>query len=828
MSDFGRERPHPIGGAAYYGLVRGVCADPAQQAGRSRWRRGVLSSLCLISLLLCSCPGTQSQRSRSDAGLSASGLAGAPDGGALAAGIDGSAGSARPVLDAAPDVMVWAADMAVREGDLASARRLVGMALAKLGASLQVQPAAGLLEASARSDGDSATAPRPELLSDVAANGSVLAVANGGLLSVIDLRHGYRLLRLALHSATIRQVKVSANGQRVATFADDQSLRVFSLPTGGQILELPLSLDFLSLGERRHAELFAFSPDSRRVLALDCGDRSGPACPLLRLRVFESERGERRSEITLPSEPLDYTSRSDGTIAVLPSSGGPRFFDAGSGMEWPQTEHAPNARPPAGPADATKGQPPGSPSPVGAPKVDPARRQCLSVRMETGRGRPWLISPERHWLLTLASPSLLCLWDAVEHRLARALTVPKPLQSPSLLSLLSDARAAVLAQKGSSRDPNAPMTVELFRLPMDGEPKAVAVAQGKGRRRLPYPLSILPLDQGGAFWTAAPPTGTSDAAEADQDPALAPEPDGQLCLLSVGQATDPGAAVRCLTAPGLWLQADRKMGPLAVSDDGRFAYFGSKLPLLIDTRRGGRTSTVMPMRLPAAADPSQDRASDNAEILDDGRLVTLDIEGTLRAYALPDGELTYDSPRLPTLVRMGRQDAAGQPELRIDREDGASYLLSLDRGLLRRGEAASGNTTPGAAQAMTPGTSLSSGQAVVHILPADRGALSIEERKPNGLRLRLQFLPDGAGPRGASSDRRPPTALVTASDGRFERIGEVTATDADPYIICRVGPYHAPLALCAERLESKGLLAGALSALRTATADGKTSAGAAP
>ena len=187
-----------------------------------------------------------------------------------------------------------------------------------------------------------------ELLSDVAANGSVMAIAHGSLLSAVDLRQSYRLLRLPTHAATIRQIKVSSDGRRVASFADDQILRLFALPTGALLLELPLSLDFLALGERRHAELFAFSPDSRRLFALDCGERSGPACPLVRLRSFACERGERHGEIALSAEPIDYTSRSDGTIAILPTSEPPRFYDASSGMEWPQTP----ALPPGGPSPA--------------------------------------------------------------------------------------------------------------------------------------------------------------------------------------------------------------------------------------------------------------------------------------------------------------------------------------------------------------------------------------------------------------------------------------------------------------------------------------------
>lgn len=485
-------------------------------------------------------------------------------------------------------------------------------------------------------------------------------------------------------------------------------------------------------------------------------------------------------------------------------------------MEWPQADRADADRIAADGGGAAKPPVLGSAHPGGTPKVDGGRRLCLSTRLASAQGRPWLISPERHWLVTLASPSLLCLWDTIEHRLARALTLPKPLVSPSLLSLLSDARAAVLAQKGSSRDPNAPLLVELFRLGSDADSTATAAfGQGKSRRKLPYPRSILPLDQGGAFWTAAPPS--ADVSESGRDLTAGLKADGELCLLSMGQAAEPGATVRCLTVPGLWQQADRRMGPLSVSDDGRFAFFGSKVPLLIDTRRSGRASTAMPIRLPATSDPAQDPASDNAEILDDGRLVSLDVEGALRAYALPDGELTYDSPKPAKLVRLSRQDA----ELRIEREDGGAYLLSLDRATLRRGAPALEAAAIPSLQAGSPSTSISTGQATVRILASDRGALSVEDRKPNGLRLRLQFLPDGGEAATASSERRAPAIVVTASDGRYERIGERAAADADPYIICRVGPYHAPLAVCSERLETKGLLAAALSLLRGATADGK-------
>lgn len=678
--------------------------------------------------------------------------------------------------------MVWAADLAVREGDLASARRLIGMALAKLGTALSVQAAAGLIDASAASEAEAGASPPAEPNSDFAANGSVLAVASGGLLSAIDLRHSYRVLRLASHPATIRQVKVSANGRFVATFADDQSLRLFSLPTGVLVLDLPLSLDFLALGERRHAELFAFSPDSKRLLALDCGERSGPACPLLRMRVFDSERGERRSEIALPAEPVDYTSRSDGTVAVLPQGGLPRFFDADSGMEWPQPASA----------AAVSGKP------------DAARKQCLTARFESPGSRPWLISPERRWLLTLASPAQACLWDVVEHRLARTLALPRPLPGPLLLSLLADARLAVLASREPARSGGASSLAspEILSLGDSSEGRgATPISLGRGSRKPGHPLSILPLDQGGALWTVAPPRRDDASGAAERTQAV--DSDGQICVLA-GPSAERVPPLRCLVAPGLWQQADPRQGPLAVSGDGRFVFFGSRVPLLIEHRGRG---PLLPLRLPAASDPRDDRPSENAEILDDGRLVTLDSEGSLRVYALPAGEPTYNPPEPPTLLRLRQSDG----ELRIERRDGSSLALSLATGLLRRIESSASPADPAAAA-----TVLNTARGSLRIAAVGRGALTLEERKSNGLRLRLQFLPDGSG--GPASERRAPAAVVVSGDGRYERIGDPALSDIEPFVICRVGPYHAPLPICGERLESKGLLAAGLALLRDAAA----------
>ncbi|HNN95031.1 MAG TPA: hypothetical protein PKI03_22295, partial [Pseudomonadota bacterium] len=618
---------------------------------------GLSLGLGLVALPAC--------RGGSSSGSGAGGsLAPRADGGATSAVASAPAGrGGSNAADTAPDLLVWASDLAVREGDMASARRILAMALAKIGGSLSVQPAAGFLDAGwavssgrvGKSGDSSVSDDSAELLSEVAANGSVMAIAHGSLLSAVDLRQSYRLLRLPAHAATIRQIKVSSDGRRVASFADDQILRLFALPTGALLLELPLSLDFLALGERRHAELFAFSPDSRRLFALDCGERSGPACPLVRLRSFACERGERHGEIALSAEPIDYTSRSDGTLAILPTGEPPRFYDASSGMEWPQTP----ALPPGGSAVRT--------APT-APSGEAAVSQCRGGRYTSGRGRPWLISPERHFLATLASPSLLCLWDVVEHRLSRAVPLPRAMPGVLLLSLLSEARQVVLAEskaasgkRGSEEKSLPPQNAEVIDL-------APAAAASAGRRalRLPYPLSVLPLDAGGALWTAAPPGAGTAAASEGGDGAPEPVPaDGEICLLVGDRAGDRGPTPRCLKVPGLWRQAEPQLGPLATSGDGRFVFFGSKLPLLLDTQAHGASRAATVLSLPA---PAVSPRVENAEILDDGRLITLYQSGELRGYSLPAAELSYVPP-LPSAIR--RLEVTDEAWL-IERTDGTS------------------------------------------------------------------------------------------------------------------------------------------------------------
>lgn len=724
-------------------------------------------------------------------------------------GLADSPGS-RP-LDAPPDVVVWAADRALRDGDLASARRLLGMALAKLGTSLTIQPVSGLLDAPLDEDPDAAV-PRADVLSDFAANGSVLAVAQGGLLSVVELRSSYRVLRLAGHPVAIRQVKVSASGRFVATFADDQILRLFSLPTGSLLLELPLSLDFLALGERRHAELFAFSPDSRRLFALDCGERAGPSCPLVRLRVFDSERGDRRSEISLPAEPLDYTSRSDGTVAVLPQGSVPRFFDADSGMEWPQRGLAGTDAPTEGRVAVPAVTPGRAGDEASVGKGDAQHALCLTKRHESSGSRPWLISPDRLWLLTLASPSQACLWDVIEHRLAQPIALPRPLSNPALLSLLADARVLVLGQaaSGAAGARATARAVEVFSLAGPAEKRvAIAASFSRGSRKPRYPLSILPLDHGGAFWTAAPLPRDGSGRHAEGTPSL--DPDGQLCLVSTEHSVDHSPLLRCLPVPGLWQQADGHAGPLAVRGDGQFAFFGSPVPLLVDVRGRG---PVLPIRLLAADEPQDDRPSENAEILDDGRLVTLDVEGNLRAYALPAAERTYSAPQPMALRSLSRQSE----HVQVERRDGSRALISLQTASLRRVDPAPSQAADALASTPPEAQALVGARAVLRIVSTGRGALTLVERRSRGARLRLQFLPDASG-NGAAVERRGMAAVLVSSDGHFERIGEASLADIEPYVVCRVGPYQAPLVLCAEQLEKKGLLAAALAWLRSDAAE---------
>ena len=86
------------------------------------------------------------------------------------------------------------------------------------------------------------------------------------------------------------------------------------------------------------------------------------------------------------------------------------------------------------------------------------------------------------------------------------------------------------------------------------------------------------------------------------------------------------------------------------------------------------------------------------------------------------------------------------------------------------------------------------------------GALWISDRRTSGRRVRLQLVTSaGAG--------HPPGAIAVATDGKFEVLGPLGAADLEPYLVCRAGPYQAPLPLCEERLRQPGLVAGFVSGL---------------
>lgn len=771
--------------------MRGV----ARALGQQKWQGARL----LLCVAMCGALATACQRTTGARQAASDG--GAVVGGGGPADPERARDGGSTVDEASPDVLVWASELAVRQGDMGSARRLIALALARLGAGLQLQPVLGLMDAtSALSTVGRAGDAAAGVVSDFASNGSVLAVAHGGLLSVMDLRRAYQIGRLAQHPATIRQVDVSADGRRVATFADDQILRLFALPTGVLLREIPLSLDFLALGERPHASLFSFSPDSRRLFALDCGDRVGAGCPMVRLRVFDTAQGERHSEILPPGEPVDYTSRSDGTVTVLVAGQAPRFYDAGSGMEWPL--------------------------PTGEAAVAGGAAACQAGRYSPVRGRSWLISPERGYALTLASPSLLCLWDLREHRLSKALALGRGLASPMLLSLLMDGRTAVLAEgrvPASGGAATLPDSAELFDLQ--------GVQGGKRRPRLPFPLSVLPLDEGGALWTAAARVGDDVR--------------GTICLLPARDASSSAAPSggRCLTVPGLWTGIDRRYGPTTVSGDGRFALFSAPAPLsnsgdsdgehdddetdegdegavaggraggegeaaagrptqpvLVDlaTARGGMGG-ALPRVLPLG--PASRVEIDNADVLADGRLITIDAMGGVRGYSLPSGEPRYATPPAPPgIVGLAPQ---GEDVL-IALSDGGVLRFSPARVELHwaavQATAVDGGDSHGAGGGRTlvgPGVELTGDAG---------GALWISDRRTSGRRVRLQLVTTaGTG--------HPPGAIAVATDGKFEVLGPLGAADLEPYLVCRAGPYQAPLPLCEERLRQPGLVAGFVSGL---------------
>ena len=718
-------------------------------------RAGRLAHLMAMAILLAACRPSRTVAPPADG-------ASAADRPRLGADDAGRVGSEPPAL------LLRAAELAYAQQDRATARALLGLALAGIARQQGGEVAIAVAPAYGLADPDFAGQPVAEAA--IAASGERAAVAHGRLLSVIELAGGYSIRRLAPHPERLRRLAIDRSGQRLATLADDAVVRLRS-PSGDSGYDFPLlpprdpaRPGRLGSETAHRAPWLDFSPDARQLFIADCGVAVTGGCPLRRLRVVAADSGQLvQTFASGDKELLDYTADRDGNVTVLFAGSPPRLFAASTGEELQ-------------PSSSLRG---------------PAASACLgSSRLPAAGERALLVSPERRWLATLAPPATLCLWELRARRLAAAVALSDgPARLEALLS--EDVGQAVVLSTPA---------------PGGGRRSYLLFPQTGQRLAAPRGLAaVLPLDDGGALLTGRSATGRL---------ARGPEvfrlhPDRRLQRLSSPQLL----ALPCLFAVPEAVQGD---GALALFSATELGHSGSCPPALVEL------SGPAPAHLWRVALPGKSPLV-AADFTAEQHLIMIDAEAQLQA--LTGAKVEYATPHFPAAVTRLDFSGAGE-QLLIEGADGEKRALWLASGQLRQlasprglqlGQAPDG--APAALSAAAPdGTSAAPSAAVpdavsgslpdpalaapptaVAFSPDGRwrllggadGTVKWRRKRDDSLRLRLQLVDGGA--------------VVLGPDGRFELLGRVERP-AD-YLSCRAASYPIAFPLCSERLLTPGLLA---------------------
>lgn len=361
------------------------------------------------------------------------------------------------VSGAAPELLLYAASRALSENDRQTARRLFDAAVERVSQAPRLVPVAGfrLVE-----DPDSGAAS-PPVLADVSASGTMLAIADRGLLSFVDLRVAFRIQRLPLLPSPVQKLSLSPDGRLVALLLANGTLRLYALSTG-----VLLHDEVVALSAPDKRQLY-FDPSSRFLVVHAAQAMVGS--PQATVFVIDAATGQRILLHAVPAlvPPDDVTTRRDGTLTLIWGDRAPRFFDLRSGAEWLQ--------PPSNPRSA-------------------AVSRCLSPSGNRAVSH-WHVAPDRSALLLQADASLLCRWNLATHALQdvldlHALGLSQASERPQLLS-----SQHVLLR--GPRGQRARQAVVLEVSPSASEKRARPIQWTVPIRATATPL---PLDDGGVLF----------------------------------------------------------------------------------------------------------------------------------------------------------------------------------------------------------------------------------------------------------------------------------------------------------------------------------------
>lgn len=665
------------------------------------------------------------------------------------------AGTAADFLGEPPELLARAAALAVDEGDLPTARRLLELALAAQartagqtagGPELEVQPVAGLSALSeAPGQGQEREQEQGQALAALATRAQRALVGRGTLVSLVELAPGpsgrLAVRRLPATQAAVTALALSGRAERAAVRDADGTLRLIATATGQVLAEHGRSQragpGTPSDGPRRRYQgpALDFSPDGQLLIAADCLDAERqPAC----LRVFGAADGRERALLVAPGPAaplLDFTVRTDNVLVALWAGAAPQFYLTGGEGKAPDAGAD-------GAADAA------------------LQAACAQAAPLAQAGRFWAVAPDRDHVAVPAADGRICVFDTAARRPLRAIPVRRglgglrPGDAVTPVALLDDARGIVV----ETRDAVTPHAALL-----DGGGRALA--------QLGRLVSAMPLDDDG--------------------------------LLLMGAATVRRRAQLGRIGPDLRV-TQRLVAALpalpieAASGDGRH--------LLLSALDDGRAMLVTPSARTPLGTGTELCAAD---FLDDGRaLVTVDGAARLRVFevpggAAPGGEVPGGALRAslresPGPVRAVHFSADG-PELTLTvaharpgtLEPARRIAIWLGAGRVVPARAATAAEARATAEARAPdGRLLARGNA--------DGAVTILRATDRAPLVRLWFLAR------AGEDAAPAAVLRIEAGprrGHFAVLaGAAGAADLDvgEAVACRAGTLVLPAVLCAE------------------------------
>lgn len=451
----------------------------------------------------------------------------------------------------------------------------------------------------------------------VSQNGRRVAMGHGRLLTLMSPGTELPLARAPELPGFIQQVFLSKTGARAAASTTQQPphLHLFNGGTGAPLASLPLQLPTDGWVKAQ------FSPDEKVLAWRDCAKVGADRCILERLHLMDAATGKELPAPAMASAPiLDMGFSKDGALFVL-QPGSLRFFSL------PDMATLPTAA--------------GTDETMCAAALTPSA---------DGQPEPWSTSPDGRLLAHPLPPARICLWELDQRRVTKVVDLRGrlPPGSPSaVLGIVAEGRGLLVSLRRSAQ----PARTALYD-----------VTAGRVLTTLEPVGEVYPVADGSTLVSVWVPVAGHSVSE----------------VLTLKRIT------RDLVVQAVPLgEADRaaELSIEAVSTDGRYlAMLPHGSPLMAETGvivladLSQSPAKILRLESPAPL-VSASLAFDQSR----GELVYADQEMRVRTYALPSGQVRYDSPRWPFMISDLSFRADGQ-ELAIASLDGFIYTFSLATG----------------------------------------------------------------------------------------------------------------------------------------------------